>query len=135
MDVEPFLIASSLIAVTAQCLMRQICPQCLEACDIPESLLARLPSTHMWPRGTPGHRGKGCKQCKNTGYYGRLATMEILMIDEEIQQMIVRCQSSHEIEAVARKKGMRSLFENALSACLHGRTTLEEVFRITAADE
>lgn len=137
MNVEPFLIASSLIVVTAQRLMRRICPQCSEPCDIPESLLKRLPHNLAWPKGAEkkGYHGKGCKQCKNTGYYGRLSTMEVLMIDEEIQQLIINRRSAHEIEALGRKKGMRSLFEDALVSFLNGRTTLEEVFRITTFED
>ena len=61
--------------------------------------------------------------------------MEVLVIDEEIQQLIINRRSSHEIEELARKKGMRTLFEDALISFLNGRTTLEEVFRITTFEE
>ncbi|MBI4394784.1 MAG: Flp pilus assembly complex ATPase component TadA [Candidatus Omnitrophica bacterium] len=135
MGVEPFLIASSLIATTAQRLMRRICLNCREVCEIPKEILNRLPANQKWIQEAKGYKGKGCTQCKNTGYRGRLGAMEVLQIDDEIQTLITENKSSGDIEAVARKKGMKSLFEEAMEGFHKGLTTLEEILRVTTFED
>src|SRR3989338_2369828 len=135
MDVEPFLIASSLIAVTAQRLMRRSCPRCRKPYSISADVLARVGGKHDWVRKIQAKRGEGCNYCRNTGYRGRIATMEILVMDEEIQQMVIENRSTQEIEQVARKKGMRSLFEDALMSFENGETTLEEVLSVAGIED
>ncbi len=134
MGVEPFLIASSLIATTAQRLVRKICPDCREQTKIPNEVFNRLPFKPEWLT-QDGYKGVGCKQCMGKGYRGRLAVMEILTVDEEIQRLIITRQSTSEIETCARKKGMTSLFENALEGFQKGLTTLEEVLRVATFQE
>lgn len=131
MGVEPFLIGSSLIASTAQRLMRRICSNCREETVISKEILERLPVAQDWVKDTKAYRGAGCNYCKNAGYRGRLGVMEILSVDEDIQKMIIDNRSTGEIDALARKKGMIPLFENALIAFRNGLTTLEEVLRVT----
>lgn len=132
MDVEPFLIASSLIATTAQRLLRRICLHCRKECDIPKQVLDRLPVEYRpLLAGVKGYQGTGCQHCKNTGYRGRIGVMEVLVIDDELQQLIIDRASSDEIDRMARKKGMSTLFENALLTFKDGQTTLEEVLRVT----
>ncbi len=135
MGVEPFLISSSLIVVTAQRLMRRNCTRCRESYTVPEHVLARMGVKHDWVRKVKATQGAGCSYCRNTGYRGRIATMEVLPVDEEIQEIIVQNRSSGEIDALARKKGMRPLFEDALVSFQSGETTLEEVLRVTIVDE
>lgn len=135
MGVEPFLISSSLIVVTAQRLMRRNCTRCRESYTVPEHVLARLGAKHEWVRQVKAQRGAGCNYCRNTGYRGRIATMEVLPIDEEIQELIVQSRSSGEIDALARKKGMKPLFEDALVSFQNGETTLEEVLRVTIIED
>jgi len=135
MGVEPFLIASSLIAGTAQRLLRRICQNCKETYQLPEEVLSRLPRSCQLSKETVAYRGKGCKQCGQSGYRGRLAITEILMVDDEIQQMIIDRKSSGDIEEAGRKKGMKILFENAIEAFQKGHTTLEEVLRVTTFEE
>ena len=132
MGVEPFLIASSLIVATAQRLMRRICPHCKEQADISKEILKALPKELNWIQETKAYRGEGCNECKNTGYRGRLAVMEVLPVDDEIQKMIIERKSSGEIDKVARKKGMVTLFEEAVEVFKNGHTTLEEVLRVTS---
>jgi type IV pilus assembly protein PilB len=134
MGVEPFLIASSLIMVGAQRLCRRICPNCKERCEIPQEVLDRV-GLKLKP-GEKGEffRGKGCKMCNQTGYYGRMGTLEILTIDDHIRGMIVKRASADEIERYARSKGMKLLRENALEKFKLGMTTLEEVLRITTEE-
>ncbi len=131
MGVEPFLIGSSLIASTAQRLMRRICASCRREYQIPKEILERLPKEQDWVGGVKAYKGAGCDSCKNTGYRGRLAVMEILPVDEDIQKLIIENKSSGEIDVLARKKGMTSLFDNAFGAFREGHTTLEEVLRVT----
>ncbi|OGW86351.1 MAG: hypothetical protein A3A81_07715 [Omnitrophica bacterium RIFCSPLOWO2_01_FULL_45_10b] len=135
MGVEPFLIASSLIATTAQRLMRRICTRCREVCEIPREVLDRFPAEQKWLKDAKAYHGRGCDYCKHTGYRGRLGAMEVLPIDETIRKLIVDNKSSGEIEAAARKSGMTGLFEEALEAFRSGQTTLEEVLRVSTFEE
>jgi len=135
MGIEPFLIASSLIATTAQRLLRRICSQCREPYEIPDEVLERLRMDRSQIKHITPYHGRGCNTCNQTGYKGRIATMEILVMDEELQQMVIAQKTSDDIEKVARKKGMKTLFENALDAFAKGNTTLEDVLRVMSADE
>ena len=130
MGVEPFLVASSLVAVAAQRLCRKICPNCKEPCEITPAALERLKIDPG--KKTVFYHGKGCSKCNNTGYYGRMGTLEILLVDEEIREMIIKRRSVDEIKDYAVGKGMRSLWDNALEKCLNGTSTVEEVLRITS---
>jgi type IV pilus assembly protein PilB len=134
MGVEPFLIASSLIIAAAQRLCKKICENCKQEYTIPMDVLERLKVDQRRLQGIVSYQGTGCPVCRNTGYYGRLGTLEILTLDDEIRQMILDMASSDEIEQAARKKGMSTLFENAFEKFRMGLTTLEEVFRITAEE-
>jgi len=134
MGVEPFLISSSLIMVTAQRLCRKICPNCKERYSIPKKVLDRVGIKLGEGEKPEFFKGKGCKMCNNTGYYGRMGTMEVLLIDDEIKKMILRGASSAEIEEYARAGGMKTLRENAIEKLKMGLTTLEEVLRITTEE-
>ncbi len=135
MGVEPFLIGSSLIATTAQRLMRRICTSCRQECEISKDALNRIPGGQELLGNVKAYKGAGCSRCKDTGYRGRLGVMEILPVDEGIQKLIIENKSSVEIDALARKKGMVSLFESALQAFRDGHTTLEEVLRVSTFSE
>ena len=132
MGLEPFLVASSLVAVAAQRLCRRICENCKEPYEITEAVLKRLKIDA--PADTVFYHGKGCNKCNNTGYLGRMGTLEVLLIDDEIRDMIIKRRSSDDIKAYAASKGMRSLRENAFKKCLMGLTTIEEVLRITTEE-
>ena len=132
MGLEPFLVASSLVAVAAQRLCRRICENCKEPYEVTEVVLKRLKIDA--PSDTVFYHGKGCNKCNNTGYLGRMGTLEVLLIDDEIRDMIIKRRSSDDIKAYAASKGMRSLRENAFKKCLMGLTTIEEVLRITTEE-
>ena len=134
MNVEPFLIASSLVCVAAQRLMKKICQFCKAPYEVPEDVMRRcgLKAEHM--KGVKPFKGKGCAKCNNTGYFGRLATVEVFTVDNEIRELIVQRKSSNVIHEAAVRKGMETLFENAFSLFKQGQTTLEEVLRVTASD-
>lgn len=137
MGVEPFLVASSLILVSAQRLLRKICPQCKEEIEIPKNVLERvgLNPDEINKKGKKEfYKGKGCKHCNETGYYGRLGILEALLIDDQIREMVVKKVSSDEIKAYGVKHGMKTLRDNALENFVNGITSLEEVLRATSED-
>jgi general secretion pathway protein E len=133
MGIEPYLISSSVVAVMAQRLLRVICPQCKEPFDPKaniDSLLGRN-KQHTSAAEAKFYRGAGCKNCLETGYLGRTAISELLVIDDDIKKMILKRQGSHIIEEAAIKKGMLTLREDGIRKALAGETTLEEVCRVT----
>ena len=131
MGVEPFLIASSVVCVAAQRLLRKICPNCkapsvippevLRRCKLPESEVAKIAS----------FKGKGCVKCNMTGYFGRTGAGEVLLVDSDIRELVIQKKSSNVIHQLAVEKGMETLFENALGLFKSGVTTLEEVLRVS----
>jgi len=125
MGLEPHLLASSLVSVVAQRLVRVICPNCKVPATYPSDTLAKVGLT-----ADPGlvlYRGQGCDDCGGTGYHGRTAAFEILPLDSAIQTLIREGADSRLIKAAAARMGSRTLLEDALSKALFGRTTLEEV--------
>lgn len=138
MGVEPFLVASSLILASAQRLMRKICDNCKEEMPVPAEVLERLgvESAEIKKKNIKTfYKGRGCKRCNDTGYYGRIAILEALLIDDSVRAMIMKKASSDEIKEYAMKKmGMMTLRDNAIQNCIMGVTTLEEVLRVTSED-
>lgn len=134
MGVEPFLIASSVICVAAQRLLRRICPDCKAPCTLSEDLIHRISRSKEELKEISAYRGKGCTKCAQTGYYGRLGAIEVLTLDPEIRDLVMQRKSSDEIEKAAVLKGMETLFENAFNLFRNGLTTLEEVLRVTVPE-
>jgi type IV pilus assembly protein PilB len=133
MGAEPFLVASSLIGVVAQRLVRKVCVRCkgpfTPTPDLIKSLnLERLMSGQ---REVCLVKGAGCQQCRNTGYSGRTGIYELLPIDEAVRNLIVSKASSNAIRNLAVQAGFAALRLNGLAAALKGLTTLEEVLRVT----
>jgi type IV pilus assembly protein PilB len=127
MGIEPFLIASVLIVSFAQRLVRTVCPYCKENYNPPENALAAFGITTSEAKNANFQHGKGCSQCKNTGYKGRTGIFEVLVIDEMIQDLIIKQRPSPEItrSAVAAGK-LKTLKEAAVQKVIQGITTLEE---------
>ena len=132
MGIEPYLVASSLETVLAQRLVRLICPACREQ-FIPADakVLAELGDTPGVPHPTVLWRGPGCRQCQGTGYHGRTGIFEVMPITEEIRAMILEHSSAGEIRKVAVRQGMRGLREDGWRLVRDGRTTVEEVLRVS----
>ncbi len=126
MQVEPFLVASSIECVLAQRLARKLCGRCREPyVPLPEVLVeAGL------PEGTELYRPVGCNECSGTGYRGRIALVELMVVSEEIERLAVERSSSEDIRKVAIEQGMRSLRDDGMDKALAGVTSLEEVLRI-----
>ena len=130
--VEPYLISSSVIGVLAQRLIRNICPQCRVPYQTDQSMLAKL-SEYFPELKEPItlYKGKGCKNCKHSGYWGRTGIFELLIVDERIKQLIAEKASPQIIRETARETtGMISLRDDGLKKVLKGITTLEEVDRV-----
>ena len=127
MGVEPFLIASSLSAVVAQRLVREICPHCKEPFEPDASTLEDL----GLPKDQVFWKGKGCATCLQSGYRGRTGIFELLVLNEEIRHLLTSGADSITIKEAAVRKGMSSLFEDGLIKVRTGITTLNEVMRVT----
>ena len=137
MGVEPYLVASSLMGVIAQRLLRRVCSNCAEEyMPRQESLEAVNIDPSNIPAGSVFRRGVGCDECNQTGYKGRQGLYELLLIDEEIRRMTVARQSSNAIKSYAIKtQNMRTLLGEGSLAVLAGKTTPEEVMRVCHRDE
>jgi type IV pilus assembly protein PilB len=130
--VEPYLISSSVIGVLAQRLIRAICPQCKVSYLADQSVLAKL-SVDFPKLKEPLtlYKGKGCKNCKQSGYWGRTGIFEFLIVDERIKQLITEKASAQIIRETARRTiGMLSLRKDGINKVFKGITTLEEVDRV-----
>ena len=135
MGIEPYLINSSLICVVAQRLVRKICFYCKEKYSLEKEIIGTLKlDTDMIKKNT-FFRGKGCSHCFNTGYSGRMAIAEILLLSVGIREFILGRAQEHIIKQQARKEGMKTLRQEGMDAAQKGITTLEEVLRVTAPDE
>ncbi len=132
MGVASFLISSSVIGVMAQRLVRRICPRCIEDYIPEKSVLENLDINFILPdiEHRRLFRGKGCDYCKNTGYRGRTAIMEMVRMNDEIRTMIMKNSPSNEIKELAIKNGMLTLLDNGVSKALEGITTIDEVLRV-----
>ena len=129
MGVEPFLIASSVEAVMAQRLVRTICKSCKEE-YVPETP-DLLPRDFEYKKGAKLYRGVGCRECRNTGYAGRRAIYELMVMNEELREMVVERKSASQLLPAARKAGLRLLREDGWRLVRNGLTTPEEVLRAT----
>jgi general secretion pathway protein E/type IV pilus assembly protein PilB len=129
MGVEPYLVASSLEAVLAQRLVRVLCPQCKAEDDSPKAQALQEELEIL--RGAPLYRAVGCRACRQTGYFGRHGIFEMMDLNSEVRQMVLRNCSSGELLGVARRHGMRTLSEDGWRLVREAITTPEEVMRVT----
>lgn len=130
MKVEPFLVASSLVLVTAQRLCRRICPHCRTEDEVAPEVLRKIPGLDP---ATKFYRGRGCARCRQIGYLGRFGVTEVLMVDDTVREMLLQGKSSDDIKEYACKiQGMKTLWDDAVSRVVQGQTTVEELFRIAS---
>ena len=127
MGVEPFLIASSLVAVVAQRLVRKICPRCRTTYRPDAATLERLGLS----KDTHFYRGAGCPECMESGYRGRTGIFELLVVDDAVREMVKTGVDSVTIRKAAVEKGMIPLFKDGLAKAGAGITTLDEVLRVS----
>jgi len=140
MGIEPFLAASAVNVIIAQRLVRKICPDCVEkdpkalerlrgAKDI-KNIEAELCNLSV-DKKIRLFKGAGCNHCNHTGYRGRVGIFEVLEMEDNIRELVIKRASADEIEKQARKNGMTTMLQDGLLKILYGITTLDEVFRVT----
>ncbi|MHC4645391.1 MAG: GspE/PulE family protein, partial [Planctomycetota bacterium] len=131
MGIEPYLVASSVEAILAQRLVRVICPNCKEADGTDPEVLTAVMSLAGLKELPRAYRGRGCSKCRFTGFHGRTAITELLILSEKIREMTISRRHSNEIDAQARSEGMTSLFLSGIDKICQGITTYDEVLRTT----
>jgi general secretion pathway protein E len=132
MGIEPFLITSSVNAYLAQRLVRKICPSCKEPYKPSPKMLAELGIKPSHLRGGKLFRGKGCSECMNTGYLGRLGIFELLVLTAGVRKLIMSHSEAPIIKEYAvRDEGMKTLLKDGLAKAVQGITTVEEVLRVS----
>jgi len=133
MEIEPFLLASSVIGVLGVRLIRKICPGCTETYQPEPGLLKMLPAeiaaSHKFVRGV------GCKQCMHTGFSGRTAVTELLAPDEVFRDAVLQKVPTRTLQNVAIQQGMQTMWQDGLRRVLKGQTTIEEILRVIAVDQ
>lgn len=132
MEIEPFMLASSILAVMGLRLMRRVCPNCAQPYEPEPSQLKVVPETQL--EHAQFRKGAGCEQCLNTGYNGRLPVSELLVVGEPFREAVLKKLPTSALEEIAVQQGMKTLWQNGLHRALTGQTTLEETIRVLAAD-
>jgi general secretion pathway protein E len=128
MGVEPFLLTSTVNAVVAQRLVRNLCTHCKQPYQPPLAIVQRLAGYADSPQL---YRAVGCEHCGGSGYRGRSAIVEMIEMNEELQELVLKGSDKHAIATCAKRQGARSMYENGLLKVVQGVTTLEEVLRVT----
>jgi len=132
MGVEPFLVASAVLVIVSQRLVRKICENCKEEVKVSSEVLEGLGVKKELIPNFKVYKGRGCEKCNNIGYKGRIGIYENLRFNREIREAILRGDSTAEIRRIAIKNGMITLREAALKKLQDGITTIDEVIRTTA---
>jgi general secretion pathway protein E len=131
MGIEPFLVTSSVIAIIAQRLVRVLCPHCKEVYVPDKESLANLGLDKSVLKNNTFYRKKGCNLCMQTGFRGRTAIFEIMIVDDEIKRLILKTSDANQINELAIKQGMITLQKDGILKVINGITTAEEVLRVT----
>jgi type IV pilus assembly protein PilB len=132
MGIEPFLISSSVIGVIAQRLVRRICPRCKKEAKLTSDLAKILEEYNMDSKKIILNKGEGCPYCKETGYKGRIAIFELMIITDTIRDLISSNITSGKLRETALKEGMCQLKEDGLKKVCEGVTTIDEVLRVAS---
>jgi type II secretory ATPase GspE/PulE/Tfp pilus assembly ATPase PilB-like protein len=132
MEIEPFMLASSILAVMGLRLVRRNCPNCSQSYEPAPSQLKVVPEAFI-PQAQ-FMRGAGCESCNNTGYAGRLPVSELLVANEPFREAVLKKMPTSALEEIAIQQGMRTLWQNGLHRAIMGQTSLEEIIRVVAAD-
>jgi type IV pilus assembly protein PilB len=135
LGIEPFLVTAALEGVIAQRLVRRICTQCKSQYEPTEEQLMELELRSDDVVGKKFYYGKGCDNCNNTGYRGRMGLYEIMMLDDEMRDAIIKHASTQVLRNMCKTRGMRTLRQSGLMAIYDGVTTIEEVVRETILEE
>jgi type IV pilus assembly protein PilB len=131
MGIEPFMITATVEAILAQRLVRRICEKCREEIKPTQEMLAELQLASSDVRGKRFFRGRGCDACNNTGYKGRIGLFELMIMNNDLREMIIRSATTDELRDAARRYGMVTLRDAGMQYVYQGKTTVEEVVRET----
>jgi len=131
MGIEPYLLAPTLALVEAQRLVRRICPKCKEPVSLTPEMIGKLGMDSKEFEGVTLYEGKGCLECNNTGYKGRVGIFEVLPVTSEIRELILKRASNDEIKQKAVELGMTTLRSDGVAKIKQGMTTIEEIIRET----
>ena len=131
LGIEAFLLTATVEAVVAQRLVRRVCLECKVEYEPTVEMLMELNLTPSDVQGRTFFYGKGCKECNNSGYKGRIALFEIMQMTDRLRDLIMTGASTHEIQAMAREEGMNTLRDSGLIHIYDGITTIEEVVKET----
>jgi len=134
MGVEPYLVASAVNIIAAQRLARRLCNRCKEKVEISPEILERAQFIPSPDKKLDFYKPVGCRYCRQTGYSGRLALLEVLEVSEEIRKLILKCADTSHIKQQALQDGLKTLRQAGLERVAEGVTSLEEVLRVTKAD-
>jgi type II secretory ATPase GspE/PulE/Tfp pilus assembly ATPase PilB-like protein len=132
MEIEPFLLSSSVIGVLGLRLIRKNCEFCSEPYDPPPSMMRLVPEECL--DAASFRRGAGCSECLQTGYSGRTALTEMLIINEPLRDAILQKLPTRSLQEVASQQGMQTLWELGLTRVLRGQTTIEEILRVVPTE-
>ncbi len=135
LGVEPFMVASSVIGILAQRLLRRVCPACVSDRAPAPAVLERFGGAGRLPAEARWRVGAGCEECGQSGYKGRLAIHELLLVGDESRDLISRRAADHQVREASRRSGMRSLTEDGVAKAAQGLTTLDEVLRVAPPEE
>ena len=135
LGLEPFLVTATLEGIVAQRLVRRICANCKETYEPTEQQLMELQLTPEDLAGKTLYRGQGCEACNHSGYKGRMAIFEIMLLDDELRNLIMQRASTQAIRTNSRKRGMRTLHQSGMLAIYDGQTTIDEVVRETVLED
>ena len=131
LGIEPYLVASSVVAILAQRLVRRVCPEVRRPIELLDAEWARLGVEPAVARQGIVRRGSGCDGCRQTGYRGRIGIFELLTIDDQVRHEIQAQANASQIRGAAVARGMRSMRDDGVAKILAGATTVEEVIRVT----
>ncbi len=142
MGVEPFLVASSVVMLCAQRLCRKLCPKCRKPVDVPQEFLKKIAFNDNVSDDESDknklvifYQAQGCKYCNNTGFYGRIAILETVLVDDTLRELIIKKESIDSMREYAVKKlGMRTLRDDAFLKVRQELTTLDEAIRVTTEE-
>jgi len=133
MEIEPFLVSSSVLAVLAQRLVRVLCPDCRQAHVPSEAELMRIGINPARLKG-PIYRPAGCRACRNTGYRGRTAVQELMVMDDDLRNLVMQKADGATLRRACAAKGMKLLRQDGAERVIAGQTTIEELLRVTQED-
>jgi type II secretory ATPase GspE/PulE/Tfp pilus assembly ATPase PilB-like protein len=133
MDIEPFLLSSSVIGVLGLRLMRKNCPQCARPYEPDPGLLKIVPKERL--ENAAFRKGAGCAECLETGFGGRTLVTELLAVDQVFREAVLQKLPTRSLQQIAEEQGLQTMWENGLRAALSGQSPLEEILRVISVEE